>query len=187
MLGLVMALLSAVAALGIYLDASHHHIGKDPVRKPFWEPSAGEWGVWGLFFWPLAVPIYLIKRKSLIEKARTRPVVPKNRTRSIVLLSILGLALVGYNVSFVSNGGDLPSCDSPEATALVRQIIDKMPTFEFSSPAQDAYDGNRKIRYCTGILSATHDGNDAHAPFRYTVSWHNEEKGEYRVDLIRAD
>jgi len=106
MAGLLMAVISVAAAFWMYLDASKYGIGKDPDNANLWRLSAGGWATWGIVFWPLGLPIYLLRRASMIQKARQHPVLPKNRFRSLVILGLASLLLIGFNLSAAgANGG----------------------------------------------------------------------------------
>lgn len=105
----MIAIIAAVCALLVYLDATHHKIGKIPDQKGFWNLSAGLWAVAVLLLWIIALPAYLLKRSSLIEAAEAHPQVPSNTTIPIVLLSVLIVITVKPNVETVLATSSAPS------------------------------------------------------------------------------
>jgi len=66
----------------VYFDASSNKIG-----------NAGIWAIATLFFWIVVFPAYLIKRKSLLEEAKSNPVEPRGRQIKLGVLAVLGIAI----------------------------------------------------------------------------------------------
>lgn len=114
MTGLLMAMLSVAAAFWMYFDATKHGIGKDPSKPSLWQPSAGGWAAWGIVCWPLGLPIYLFRRASLIETAKQYPITPKDKTRSLAILSIASLSILALNLS--GGAGLIAQSASPDST-----------------------------------------------------------------------
>ena len=52
--------------------------------------SAGAWSVVTMFLWILGFPAYLIKRSSLVDRAKTQPVEVKGRWIKLSILGIIG-------------------------------------------------------------------------------------------------
>lgn len=78
-----------VSALIIYYDASNNKIGSIPGEKGFTNADAGMWATTTLLLWIIALPIYLLNRSQLIERAKTSPVEPsKWRNIIVVVLSV---------------------------------------------------------------------------------------------------
>ena len=108
-----MALIIIASAFWVYYDATKHKIGKIPGEKSFTNMSAGGWAAATWLLWIIGFPLYLIKRKELIEKAKEHPVeVPQ--TQRVIILGFLGLVFIGVlisginevtgDVAFVKNG-----------------------------------------------------------------------------------
>jgi hypothetical protein len=80
----------------IYLDATHHRIGKVPADKG--SVSAPAWALWTLIpflGWLLAVD-YLISRQELIRRARIYPVIVTGKRQQATCLLILAASLLSY-------------------------------------------------------------------------------------------
>lgn len=187
MLSLIVAAISVAAAFWMYVDATNHGVGKDPKKPSFWTLSAGGWATWGLCFWPLGVPVYLIRRASLIDQAKKHPVVPSSKTRSLVFLSVASAALLLFNLSNYTQGS-VPSCDSEDVTSLAKRIIAQQGGMAESAvnliyPAEEGYDSHSEIRSCRAVLRA---GNEDHR-VRYSVQWHSEADQQIWVELTSVD
>jgi hypothetical protein len=65
-----------ILALVIYFDATHHKIGKVKGEKGFLNMTAGGWATVASFTYIglIAVVLYAVKRKKLLEKAALHPV-----------------------------------------------------------------------------------------------------------------
>lgn len=187
MLSLIVAAVSVVAGFWIYLDATKHHIGKDPTVRSFWGLSAGGWATWGLCFWPLGVPVYLIRRPSLLERAKKHPVDPSSKTRSLVFLGVASATLLLINLSNYTQGS-VPSCDSEDVTSLAKRIIAQQGGMSVSAinllyPAEEGYNSHTEVRSCRAVLRA---GNEDHR-VRYTVQWQSEADQQMWVELTGVD
>src|SRR5947208_8333497 len=79
-----------ISALWVYWDATGHKIGKIPGAGGVLNMSAGAWAVVTLFLWIIGFPIYLMKRSTLIEKAKSQPVEVKGRVVKLVVLAVIG-------------------------------------------------------------------------------------------------
>lgn len=114
------------SALYVYYDASRHKIGKIPGDKGFFNLSAGMWATATLLLWIIAFPAYLIKRKSLIEKAKANPQESSNRNVKLgIMAGIIGLVFM-LNVM---SGSPLPVNDERELILAFERInneINKM-------------------------------------------------------------
>jgi hypothetical protein len=86
---LVVAII-VISALWVYWDATGNRIGKIPGAGGVLNMSAGAWAVVTMFLWIIGFPIYLIKRSTLIEKAKSQPVEVKGRLVKLVILAIIG-------------------------------------------------------------------------------------------------
>lgn len=85
--------LTPLAAVWVYWDATRHKIGRVKEGTETLNMSAGVWSVTAMFFWFLMLPLYLIKRKSLITLANTHPVEPKGRWITCTGLFLLSIVL----------------------------------------------------------------------------------------------
>jgi hypothetical protein len=89
-LGIIFIVIIACTPIWIYFDATKNKVGKTENDKSFFNISAGAWATASLLFWIIAFPLYLIKRRHLIEKAKEFPVEVKGRAVKMVLLIIVG-------------------------------------------------------------------------------------------------
>ena len=80
----------ATTSVWVYLDATENNIGKIPYVKGMFNMSAGAWAIVTLFLWIIGFPAYLIKRRSLIAAAKTRPVTVKARLFKTGVLGLVG-------------------------------------------------------------------------------------------------
>jgi len=78
------------SAAWIYWDATDKKIGKIPGEKGFSNMSAGGWGTVTALLWVVGFPIYLSKRNSLIERAKTQPIEVKRRWLKLSIFLLLG-------------------------------------------------------------------------------------------------
>lgn len=74
MASLILNLAVIAIAIIIYNDAANQKIGKVKGVKSLLNISAGGWGGCTIFLAIAAIPLYLINRKKLIEKAKANPV-----------------------------------------------------------------------------------------------------------------
>lgn len=84
MIGVVAVAIVVTSAIWVYLDATKNRIGKIPDAGGMFNMSAGAWATVTLLLWIIGFPSYLIKRRSLIERAKSHPVevggaVPRRR------------------------------------------------------------------------------------------------------------
>lgn len=94
MFNLVLSLVIAVSGVWVFLDATKNDIGKIEGEKGFFNLHAGGWAIVTLLLWIVGFPAYLIKRKSLIEKAYVNPIYASKRWLKVVGLAVIGLLLV---------------------------------------------------------------------------------------------
>ena len=78
------------SAAWVYWDATGKKIGKIPGEKGFTNMSAGVWGTATALLWVVGFPIYLSKRSSLIERAKTQPIEVKRRWLKLSIFLLLG-------------------------------------------------------------------------------------------------
>jgi hypothetical protein len=78
------------SAAWVYWDATDKKIGKIPGEKGFSNMSAGGWGTVTALLWVVGFPIYLSKRNSLTERAKTQPIEVKRRWLKLSIFCLLG-------------------------------------------------------------------------------------------------
>ena len=86
MLGRTFGAIILLSALWVYLDASRNKIGKSHALFNWF--SAGAWALACVFIWPIAIPLYLVNRKALIEQAKREPVEVEGRWLIATLLAL---------------------------------------------------------------------------------------------------
>lgn len=90
MIDIIISLI-AFSAVWVYFDATKNKIGKIQDEKGIFNMSAGAWAIVTLFLWIIAFPSYLIKRSSLIDKAKENPIDVNGRSAEIAALSVTGV------------------------------------------------------------------------------------------------
>lgn len=162
----VISILIFVVAISVYKDAKSHAIN-----------GAAKWGVGVAFIWFAILPIYLFKRKEMIKEVTSESeVTDKMDEKSISPFAATALMLVlSFTVFFIGlYKGDLPSCESPEVTDVVTELLSSR---DFSDQAQTSYEKLSEIRHC----NLTMNGN----VLPYTVSWYSEAKDNFVVQFNR--
>lgn len=94
LINIALTLLIVASGVWVYFDATSNKIGKIVEEKGIFNMHAGAWAIVTLGLWVVAFPAYLIKRKSLIEKAKSNPVEPENRWIKLGVLAAFGVAVV---------------------------------------------------------------------------------------------
>lgn len=129
MIDLLMTLVITLSSIWVYFDATSNNIGRVPEVKGFTNLSAGAWALTTLFIWIIAFPLYMYKRKSLIETAKESPITVNNfkvkltvlsTAAALMILSSLGNHLVDSELVIIVKGGELSIC--PNST--VEQMVD---------------------------------------------------------------
>jgi hypothetical protein len=96
--------IATAAALWIYYDVTKNKIGYVPEEKRFTNATPGLWALTTLVLWIVALPVYLMNRKQLIERANLRPQEP-SKMRSLVLLTLAVLFVVSVSSLIGGSGG----------------------------------------------------------------------------------
>lgn len=78
------------SAAWVYWDATDKKIGKIPGEKGFSNMSAGWWGTVTALLWLVGFTVYLAKRSSLIERAKTQPIEIKRRWLKFSIFCFFG-------------------------------------------------------------------------------------------------
>lgn len=89
-----LTLLIVVSWVWVYFDATSNKIGKVGDDIGIFNMHAGTWAIATICLWVVAFPAYLIKRKSLIEKAKSNPVEPVGRQIKLVALAAFGVVVL---------------------------------------------------------------------------------------------
>lgn len=92
-----------VLAIVIYNNAANQKIGKIKGEKSLLNITAGGWGGCTIFLAIGAIPLYLINRKKLIERAKANPVVLSTTHKAIVSVVLLIVGLASIYVRFFLN------------------------------------------------------------------------------------
>lgn len=92
------SLLISACIIFVYYDATKNKIGKISSEKGFLNMKAGWWAVFTMLLWIVGFPLYLIKRKKLLEKADKNPVEPSSWRKIwlglFILIFLLNLAVI---------------------------------------------------------------------------------------------
>jgi len=88
-----MSMLLLLSAIFVYWDATGHKIGKIQGVSSVSNSSAFGWAIGTILLWIIVFPMYLIKRKVLIEKAKENPV-PKGIVTRILFTGTLTICLL---------------------------------------------------------------------------------------------
>lgn len=94
LISIALTLLIVVSWVWVYFDATSNKIGKVGDDIGIFNMHAGAWAIATVCLWVVAFPAYLIKRKSLIEKAKLNPVEPVGRQIKLVALAAFGVAVL---------------------------------------------------------------------------------------------
>ena len=108
----------AFSAVWVYFDATKNKIGKIPDEKGIFNMSAGAWAIVTLFLWIIAFPSYLIKRNSLLNKAKEKPVDVTERSGKLTALSLVAILWV-----VLSSGGILTEDIGGRVKALMQETV----------------------------------------------------------------
>lgn len=90
-INLSIVVLVVLSGIWVYWDATERKIGKIANLKSMFNISAGGWAIVTLMLWIVAFPAYLIKRKSLIEIAKSQPVEVKGRFIKLAIITVVGM------------------------------------------------------------------------------------------------
>ncbi|WP_181297007.1 hypothetical protein [Pseudomonas sp. Q2-TVG4-2] len=184
MLNTIFVLVVAASAVWVYMDATSNGIGKTE-GKGFINLSAGAWGVLTLLLWIIAFPVYLIKRRSLIEKAKDHPVQVGGRTGKAAILGGVGAAWAVLTV-VGTMATALPSCTSSDAEQLVATIIGDMPSVKLAGikfvslkeVEEQGFNEQSQLRSCSATLVTTAGEDD----LQFYIKWNNQEESEFYVE-----
>lgn len=182
----VAVILVTLSSIWVYLDASEKNIGKIENDSSLFNMSAGAWGVATLLLWVIGFPVYLIRRASLIKKAKKSPVRPKGqaaKTIALIAAGGIGVFLALNAMIFVI----LPSCNADITTNLVGQIVNNIPEVKTQSVTyvsldnivELGYNDDSQIRSCNATLVTTAGENN----IQYNVKWLNQEAGEIKAEI----
>lgn len=174
-LNLTWLLAIAISAQWVYYDAKKHKIGKVPGMKGLLNMSAGAMAGATLLLWLPTFPMYLYKRKALIEQAKEHPIEPAGK----ITFALTGALFAASATIFIVNT-TLPGCDSQDALKLTNHLIQPLGMGQVTYPVELDYEDS--VRVCRGLLSG---GNGRQVPVEYSVSWHDKAKRIIYVQLLR--
>lgn len=185
MIGGVIVAVVVASAIWVYLDATKNKVGKVPGAGGMFNMSAGAWATVTLLLWIIGFPAYLIKRNSLIERAKSDPVEVGGRGAKTAVLSVLGglWVFTAFSGAALSS---LPTCSASDTATLVRQIIEDMPVAKaagvkyvaLKDVEEQGFNENAQIRSCAAKLVTT-AGEDS---IQYFVKWSDKAKREFYVE-----
>lgn len=174
-LNLTYILVVSISALWVYQDTKKHKIGKIPGKNGLLNMSAGGMAGTTLGLWIITFPLYLYKRKQMIEQARENPVEPSGK----IIFAVAGVIFAAFSVSLVVKT-TLPGCDSQEALKLANQIAAPLQKGAITYPAEQGYEDG--VRVCRGFLVGE---NGQQLSVDYAVSWHDKAKQIIYVRILR--
>ncbi len=179
---LAIVLVIAASGMWVYMDTTKNKIGKIPGKGGLLNLSAGALAGATLLLWIVTFPLYLIKRKSLIESAKESPSEPTGK----VALGVCAAIFVAIGVANIL-ATTLPACDSPETLQLANQVIHDSPVLklmgvdlgQIQNPAEQNFENSKRI--CRGFIKNPVGGQ---MPVNYSVSWHDKSKGMIYVEIL---
>lgn len=177
--------LIAASAVWVYLDATHHGIGKKADQSGAFNLAAGGWAAVTLGLWIVGFPSYLWNRKKLIADAKAAPIAVKARIPKVIGLVVAGGFWSAWSLS--GAGNVLPACGATETVALIGNIVEGLEGVKAQDGKFNSLDsikeigGNReaKTRRCSGVLQTTL-GTDN---IEYTISWQDRSSATFAVLL----
>lgn len=172
MINLIIVLVVVITAVWVYLDATKNKIGKVKNSKGMFNMSAGAWGTVTLFLWIIGFPAYLIKRSSLIEKAKESPVVVEGAGRTVktAVLAIIGVLFIFVTVS--------PMLGTSKAVAMVKggtlslcpgHTVEQMANGFLDDPSWESGVGNNGTEFVNVSGGITLSGKPVTAVVQFTV------------------
>ncbi len=121
---IALLLVGTVSPIIVYLDATKHKIA-----------AAGTWAIIVLLIWIIGLPVYLFKRKKMIEKAKEAPVTAEKRALKIVALSLVCL-LFFFSMFYLSFKDGLLSADNTQqAQSSIIPVCTNKDTFDVENKA----------------------------------------------------
>jgi hypothetical protein len=143
MLGAIAAAVVVASAIWVYWDATANKIGKIPGAGGMFNLSAGAWSVVTMFLWIVAFPAYLIKRGSLLARAKTEPVEVKRRWMKLSILCIVGalsiLGQLGERPKPQASAPARPVAVAPQVNAPKPPPVVAVPSTEAAKPSPVAF------------------------------------------------
>ena len=132
-MGTLLYLIIIASAAFVYWDATKNRIGKTSDAKTLTNSPAWLWALGVLLLWIVAFPLYLVKRKELIQKAKENPVDVPGKQKKIVL-GVLGGFLVILLVGGLFGGNNkapspfpnlpIPSLAQAQGAPLIQAVKD---------------------------------------------------------------
>ena len=160
----------------VVYDASKHKMGASESNtvNPF------KIGVGCLLLFPFCFPYYLFKRKVLIQRSTLNPISEADKSSGIIGF-VLALVVVIFFAFNVYQEVELPACESTGVANVVESIYAQagLNGIKLKNAGQYDYDVMNKIRYCR----AQWEKSGTEKVFNYTVSWMNDKKENYYVEV----
>lgn len=145
MLNVIIVAIVVVSAIWVYLDATKNKIGKVQGAKGMFNMSAGAWGTVTLLLWIIGFPAYLIKRRSLIEKANENPIEISGRGLKTGVFVVIGglwflLTLSSVPMSSLSSFGspNIAMVKNGSLNSCSGHTVEEMVNGFLSSPSWDS-------------------------------------------------
>ena len=180
----VIAIIAVIGLSGIWVfwDARNNKIGKFPGKASLLNISAGALGGATLLLWIVAFPLYLIKRSSLVERAKATPATASGNV-AFAVCAIIFAVVSAVNLSSAA----LPGCDSTEVLDLANRVIGDSPLVKLAglnigkveNSAEQSYANGKRI--CRGFVK---NPLGAQVPVNFSVSWHDKAKRLIYVEFI---
>lgn len=179
---LAVVLVIAASGIWVYMDATKNKIGKVSGKGGLLNLPAGALAGATLMLWIVTFPLYLIKRKSLIEQAKESPSEPAGK----VAFGVCAVIFLAFSVATIS-ATTLPACDNAATLQLANQVIHNSPVLklmgvdlgQIQNPAEQNYKNGKRI--CRGFIKNPLGGQ---TPINYSVSWHDKSKGMIYVEIL---
>lgn len=160
----------------VVFDSSKHKMGASGAKTvtPF------RIGVGCLLLFPFCFPYYLFKRKAFIQRATLNPIDEKETNSGIVgfVLALVAVIVITFNAY---QEIQLPTCESTGVASVVKSIYDQagLSGITLKDAGQYDYDMLNEVRYCR----AQWGKNGAEKIFNYTVSWMNDKRESFYVEV----
>jgi hypothetical protein len=120
----VLLLIGTISPIIVYLDATKQKIA-----------AAGTWAIFVLLIWIIGLPVYLFKRKKMIEKAKEAPVIEEQRALKTLVLSLACLLLF-FSMFYLSfKDGLLSADDTQQAQSSIIPVCTNKDTFDVVNKA----------------------------------------------------
>jgi len=204
-MGTLIYLIIIASAAFVYWDATKNRIGKTSDAKILSNSPVWLWALGVLLIWIVAFPLYLVKRKELIQKALENPVeVPMKQMK--LVFGVLGMILVIVLVGGLFGGENkapspfpnipIPSLAQAQSDPLIQAakdaVFDKIDPSMTIGDAIDNYPFFKKVTWTSRkeggrkIVEATCSYRTDTKAYKAGASWFNMKNSHYYGNLIEA-